>query len=247
MRLKRTLLLLLLALNLTSCLQYGVISFQGKKSTLSAADKIKSFMKENKNPSILLRIPTHVQKATEGKHHNYLYSAIENELAIAGFSVRDRGLFNEVLQFERKEGFNYNKVKELTNTDLILELTRFETGVQHTTNRFLDKNKAEQFSPKFSRSKDGAIFEFKVIIVKDNSYGGNYTFYYTPCSEDEVEEDCACKIGYKKLPTGYKIYNKIDVCAEEKEDRKGAWDEIDRDLLEAVIRTGVKNMIKELK
>jgi len=101
MYLKRTLLLLLLALNLTSCLQYGVINFKGKKSNLSAADNIKSFMAENKNPSILLRIPTHVQKTTEGKHHNYLYSAIENELAIAGFAVRDRGLFNEVLQFEK--------------------------------------------------------------------------------------------------------------------------------------------------
>jgi hypothetical protein len=247
MYLKRTLLLLLLALNLTSCLQYGVISFKGKKSNLSAADNIKKFMAENKNPSILLRIPTHVQKTTEGKHRNYLYSAIENELAIANFVVRDRGLFNEVLQFERKEAINYGSIKELTNTDLILELTRFETGVQHTTNRFLDKNKAEQFSPKFEASKNGAIFEFKLIIVNDNSYGGNYTFYYTPCSEDEVEEDCECKIGYKKLPTGYKIYNKIDVCAEEKAEREGAWDEIEKDLLEAVIRTGVKNMIKELK
>lgn len=236
-----------MALNLTSCLQYGVISFKGKESNLSAAENIKSFMKANKKPSILLRIPTHVQKTTEGKHHNYLYSAIENELAKADFVVRDRGLFNEVLEFEKKAGFNYSDIKLLTNTDLILEVTRFETGVTHTTNRFLDKDKAEQFSPKFQVSKEGAIFEFKLIIVHNNSYGGNYTFYYTPCSEDEVDEECACKIGYKKLPTGYKVYNKIDVCAEEKKEREGAWDEIDKDLLEAVIRTGVKNMIKELK
>jgi hypothetical protein len=34
-------------------------------------------MAENTPPSILLRIPTPVQKTTEGKHRNYLYSAIE--------------------------------------------------------------------------------------------------------------------------------------------------------------------------
>jgi hypothetical protein len=247
MNLTKTLFLLLIVLNFTSCLQIGVINFKGQKSNLSAADNIKSFMKENKNPSILLRIPTHVQQTTEGKHHNYLYSAIENELAKADFAVRDRGLFNEVLKSERKESINYGNIKELTNTDLILELTRFEIGVQHTTNRFLDKNAAEQFSKDFEVSKTGAIFEFKLIIVNDNSYGGNYTFYYTPCSEDGVEEECDCKIAYKKLRGNYKVYNKIIVCEEEKKEREGAWDEIDKDQLEAVIRTGVKNMIKELK
>ena len=112
MNLTKIFLLLFMALNLSSCLQYGVISFKGKESKLSAADNIKSFMKENKKPSILLRIPTHVQTTTEGKHRNYLYSAIENELAKADFVVRDRGLFNEVLQFEKKEGFRYKRINE---------------------------------------------------------------------------------------------------------------------------------------
>ncbi|GAB3884868.1 hypothetical protein GCM10028825_11390 [Spirosoma agri] len=61
-----------------------------------------------------------------------LYNAIEKQLFKEGFSVRDRGLFNQVL--DANQSVAYSKISSLTDTDLILELVRLDNPVGYTTN-----------------------------------------------------------------------------------------------------------------
>lgn len=237
-----------IALFFSSCLQIGAIDLRGKESTLTAAQKIKKFMKNNKNPSILVRVTRSKQFATEGDPtaYAYLYNAIENELAKAGFEVRDRGLFNSVL--ETHEKLDYHTIRELTNTDLILEVAKVDLDVRYTTNRFLTKRGESKASEDYEVSRSGADFELKLVIANGNEYGGNYSFSYTPCSTDEMREDCDCKIGYKIGPGIHKIYPKIDVCAlKKKERRKEGFEEVEEDQLEAVVRDGVQKMVKAIR
>lgn len=245
MSIKEICLLTLIILSFTSCIQTGVISFTGRKSTLSAETNIKKFMTDNPEPSIILRLPKHVQEATEGDPYHYLYNAIENELAMAGFKVKDRGLANQILN--HSEANSYLEIQTEIQTDLILELTKMDLEVIHTTNKFLTKSGEEKASKQGQVTKMGGAFEFKLVLVKNNSHGGNYAFYYTPCKDKQDQEECACKIKYARFPVGYKIYTKKDVCAEEIADRKGPFEDIEEDIIEDVVRRGIKDLIKDIK
>lgn len=245
MNIKEICILALITFSFTSCIRVGTIIFSGRTSKLSAETNIKTFMAENPNPSIVLRLPKHVQQTTEGEPYQYLYNAIENELAIAGFKVRDRGLINQILA--KSEASEYSTIKNEIQTDLILELTKMDLGVVHSTNKFLTHTGEAKDAKQGVITKMGGAFEFKVVIVKNNSHGGNYTFYYTPCKDKQDQEDCECKIRYAGYPVGYKIFTKKNVCAEEKADRKGPFEDIEEDVIEDVVRRGVKDLIKAIK
>ena len=62
-----------------------------------------------------------------------LFNAIEKELLRENFRVRDRGLFNELLS--KSQTSDYSKIKELTNTDIILEVVNINPSVLYTTNK----------------------------------------------------------------------------------------------------------------
>ena len=101
---------------------------------LEKADKL-AFLKNNKNPTIVLRVPNSISsvvsenKSMQGSSN--IYNAIEKELFKAGFAVRDRALFEQVLDKNYGKDISvgkvdYSKINELTETDLILELSGFE-------------------------------------------------------------------------------------------------------------------------
>ena len=68
-----------------------------------------------------------------GNNIEEIYNAIEKELLKENYSVRDRGLFNELLS--KAQTTDYSKIKELTNTDIILEVVNIDPSVVYTTNR----------------------------------------------------------------------------------------------------------------
>ncbi|QJW90790.1 hypothetical protein HNV11_16090 [Spirosoma taeanense] len=105
-----------------------------------------------------------------------LYNAIEKQLFKEGFSVRDRGLFNEVL--DDNQSIDYSKITALTNTDLILELVRIDNLVGYTTNVcYAD----DEEKPINGYRTVGASVEFKLVHVKTNEIVGSYKIHYTPC------------------------------------------------------------------
>ena len=111
--------LFLLTIFNTSCLKTGYLKYQKKPDEIVTGTKIKEFIKNNPNPSIVLKVPNTENKSTQSDPNNYIYSTIEKELTKAGFNVKDRGLFNEIVS--KADAINYNDLKKLTGTDLILD------------------------------------------------------------------------------------------------------------------------------
>jgi hypothetical protein len=147
------------------------------------------------NLSIVLRVPGQITKVLEEDKfaYNSIYNTVEKEIAKAGFTVRDRGLFQQVLE---NTTVDYSKIKELTGTDLILELVGYEK-IKYPVPSYIDQDgneKATKAGLTISREKDftitgekdftitGAKAEFKIISVKENDFVGSYIFYSTPCT-----------------------------------------------------------------
>jgi hypothetical protein len=150
-----------------------------------ANPNLREFFKSNKNPNIVLRVPNNNDKATSNtstsKNNDVLYNTIEKELLRENFSVRDRGLFNELLS--KSQTSDYSKIKELTNTDIILEVVNIDPSVLYTTNKITvvgTKKETEKIGSTDYKEK-GASVEYKVILVKNNEIAGTYKFNYKPC------------------------------------------------------------------
>jgi hypothetical protein len=173
-----------------------IVKFPTKPDETYANPALKDFFKANANPNIVLRVPNTNDKATSNtstnKNSDILYNAIEKALLKENFSVRDRGLFNELLS--KSQTSDYSKIKELTNTDIILEVVNIDPSVLYTTNKVtVIKGKAESEKiGDIDYKEKGASVEFKVIMVRTNEIAGTYKFNYKPCPD-------GCEIGSFKF------------------------------------------------
>jgi hypothetical protein len=176
----------ILVIILTGCSSgKKIIKFATVPDETYANPNLKQFFKENRNPNIVLRVPNNNDKATSNtstnRSNDVLYNTIEKELLKENFSVRDRGLFNELLS--KSATSDYSKIKELTNTDIILEVVSIDPSVLYTTNKVTtvtSKKEAENIGNVDYKEK-GASVEYKVILVKNNEIAGTYKFNYKPC------------------------------------------------------------------
>lgn len=185
----------------------SIIKFPKVPDETYANPNLRSFFKSNSNPNIVLRVPNNNDKATSNtstsKNNDVLYNTIEKELLKENFSVRDRGLFNELLS--KSQTTDYSKIKELTNTDIILEVVNIDPSVLYTTNKVIvikGKKETEKIGSIDYKEK-GASVEFKVILVKNNEIAGTYKFNYQPCPD-------GCELGSFKF-TGKKKNRKIQL------------------------------------
>ena len=152
-------------------------------------NNLKELFRSNKNPAIVLRVPNTSDKATSQttntKDNTLLYNAVEKEFLKAGFSVRDRGLFNEIIS--RQATTDYSKIKDLTETDIIIEVVNIETTVLYTTNQTIRKSRNgedKEIIKPTSYIGYGASVEFKIVIIKNNEVAGTYKYNYNPCPEE---------------------------------------------------------------
>jgi len=241
MNVKLNLVALVGILLISSCaLQKGHLSFQGKTDEIIATPKIKDFLKLHPSPSIVLKAPNTENKSTQSDPNSYIYNAIEKELLIAGFDVKDRGLFNEVVG--KSNEINYRELKELTNTELLLELVNVSTKIEYGTNKFYTKD-GEEKVVKQNFTKYGAVIEFKLTIIETNQFAGSYSFYYTPCSSEN--SGCECEIAYKNYAST-RIYPHLSFCRGENNENK-EYEYVSENIMEKFVRDGVKLMIKEME
>ncbi|WP_461098630.1 hypothetical protein [Spirosoma luteolum] len=170
-----------------------------------------------------------------------LYNAIEKQLFREGFSVRDRALFNEVLEANQRP--DYSKISSLTNTDLILELVRLDNAIGYTTNVcYVQPNEQQRIIEEYS-DRRGASVEFKLIHVKTNEIVGSYKLHYTPCLT-------GCSGVYKKIgssglflnPALPKITDKI-----RRKQRAIPYETLDQDALEAFIVDATHQLVKTMR
>ncbi|HEX9509582.1 MAG TPA: hypothetical protein VF939_03810 [Puia sp.] len=144
------------------------IKFPKKPNEVFANNNLKEFFKTNKMPNIVLRVPNSADKATSntsnysnGRDNNsILYNAIEKELLKEGFSVRDRGLFNEIIN--KSGSIDYSKIKDLTNTDVILEVINIDPAIVYSTNKvtLIGKKRETEQVGDIDYKRYGASVEF---------------------------------------------------------------------------------------
>lgn len=164
-----------------------IIRFATVPDETYANPNLKQFFKENHNPNIVLRVPNNNDKATSNtstnRNNDILFNTIEKEFLKENFSVRDRGLFNELLS--KSATSDYSKIKELTNTDIILEVVSIDPSVLYTTNKVITKTSKKETEKigSIDYKEKGASVEYKVILVKNNEIAGTYKFNYKPCPD----------------------------------------------------------------
>lgn len=162
-----------------------IVKYPKLADDVYANKNLKDFADSSKTPSIVLRVPNNSDKVTSNSinnsNNNILYNTIENELLKEGFSVRDRGLFNELLN--KSHTSDYSKIKELTNTDIILEVVSIDDAVEYSTNKLtrIDGKKEELYVSSVDYKEIGASVEFRVILVANNEIAGTYKYNYQPC------------------------------------------------------------------
>jgi hypothetical protein len=175
---------------LTACGSYtSLVKYQKLPDDVYANNHLKEYLQNNKSPKIVLRVPNSNDKATSNTminpNNDVLYNAIEKELLKEGFNVRDRGLFNEIV--DKSKSADYSKLGEETDTDIILEVVNINTAVGYSTNKITLKNNGSgpdgsSITP-IDYKRLGASIEFRLIMVKNNEIAGNYKYNYTPCTD----------------------------------------------------------------
>lgn len=169
-----------------------IIKYPTREKEIIANKNLTGFFNTNKSPNIVLRVPNTSDKATSNTStstdNNILYNAIEKEFLRQGYSVRDRGLFNEIIN--KSGSTDYSKIKDLTNTDLILEVVNIDPKVVYSTNKItlIGKKKNTEQIGYVDYKRYGASVEFRLIMVKNNEIAGSYKYNYKPCRE-------GCEIG----------------------------------------------------
>ncbi len=167
-----------------------------------------------------------------------LYNAIEKQLFKEGFSVRDRGLFNQVL--DANQSIAYSKISSLTDTDLILELVRLDSLVGYATNVCYTEPSEQQRLINEYRDVRGASVEFKLVHVKSNEIVGSYKIHYTPCLE-------GCRGLYKKAGAKGTFVSNAWMKPGERKLIDKAYQALDQDKLEAFITDATHQLVKSMR
>ena len=103
----------------------GTVKLPEKNDETFRKPSLTKILQATKNLSIVLRTPGTLTKLLDEQKYstNSIYTTVEKEFVKAGMIVRDRGLFQQVLENTTAD---YSKIKELTETDLILEIVGLE-------------------------------------------------------------------------------------------------------------------------
>lgn len=184
------------------------------------------FVKNTTNPTIVLRVPNATREVleedknvktlknndgTNNLNDINVYNVIEKELLKGGFTVRDRALFEKVLG--DKSVSDYSRIKELTETDLMLELSNIQY-VKYPMNYFTFFSQSKRQGSIEHRitcpnyfNLYGLRLEFRLIKVKENDFIGSFTYNYAPCDDSpcnyyiNVTADNSCSTPYLEQGT----------------------------------------------
>ena len=214
--------------------QNSYIKIKPEKQDPFTTPSLQRFVQDNKGASVVVRD----SKAAAGvgvsgnSHSSKICSLIESALLKADFNVRDRQIFENVVN-KMGDNIDYADLQKKTGTDLIFEVIDWGKDtylVNHSYNSdgvekqlyarkitgYDKKNKPIYGNVPTSYEFEGYHIEIKVIMLRENKVGGTYKYYYTPCSADNG----GCKI----TSTGY-IDNNDNKVYEKSEDRVADNDE----------------------
>lgn len=226
------LLLLSLFLGIASCSSSKTLKLNKKQDDIVKTESLKSFLKNNKNPKVVLRVTNTSYTVTEGEDINYIFNTIENQLLSSGFVVRDRQLFNQIIG-NNDNNVDYSVLKNKSDTDLIIELTKLDPKVKYSTNKYYNQKNEEKLEKNYSHERYGASVEFKVILISSNEFAGIYKFNYTPCVDG-----CVISKSISELMKERKKKEKDGV---------QAYEGVEKDELEIFIKDATKKLVDEMR
>jgi len=229
---KNILLLFAIVLIVSSCSSSKSIRFSKKPDDIVKTESLKNFLSINKNPKVVLRVNEASYTVTENENIDYLYNAIENQLLASGFIVRDRQLFNQIIG-NKDNNVDYEVLKNKSDTDLIIELTKLDPKIKYSTNKYFNKNNDEKIEQSYVHERYGASVEFKVVLINSNEFAGVYKFNYTPCTEG-----CVIKKSMSELTKERR--------AREKNGPKG-YEGVEKDELEIFIKDATQQLVAEMR
>ncbi len=162
----------------------GQAKFEAKQDDLFSKESLKNLIKTTQSPTIVVRnlaVNYHGLSVSGGDPSNSLVNILEKVFTKNEFIVRDRALFEK--SFNQSGATDYSKMKDLTDTDLILELVQI-SNISYTTNTYYKKGSLKKL-PSLSAplNYSGIKIELKIVNVKNNDIVGTYTFYDTPCTD----------------------------------------------------------------
>jgi len=225
------LLLLITACLLLSCSTSKTLKFSKTPDDIIKTESLKDFLTSNKNPKVVLRVNSSSFSVTENENHDYLFNAIENQLLANGFVVRDRQLFNQIIE-NSDNSVNYTRLKDKSDTELIIELTNINSKILYETNKYID-GKGNEKVDKHRHQHYGASVEFKVIIINTNEFAGSYKFNYTPCVNG-----CVISKSMKELEKERK---------EREKERKKGYEGVERDELVVFIKDATDKLVEAMR
>ena len=229
---KLNILLITLTLILSSCSVTKTLKFNQKSNDIVRTQSLKDFLSKNKNPKVVLRVNESSLSVTEVENNDYLFNAIENQLLASGFVVRDRQLFNQIIGNE-ENNIDYKKLREKSDTDLIIELTKLDPQVLYETNKYYDKKDRKKIEKNYEYQRYGASVEFKVIMINSNEFAGMYKFNYTPCTDG-----CVISKSLKELKKDEK---------KKKEAENESYEGVERNELEEFIKDATRKLVKKMR
>ncbi|PKP35233.1 MAG: hypothetical protein CVU00_03385 [Bacteroidetes bacterium HGW-Bacteroidetes-17] len=232
----KKLIILLIIPMMFGCSSTKILKFSHRPPEVTTTPSLKKFLADNYPPKVVLRVNKTSQNVTDNENNDRLYSLIDNRLLANGFVVRDRQLFNQIIG-NQENNVDYQKLKDKTDTDLIIELTKLETNVLYETNKYYTKKGKEKVEKSESYQRAGASVEFKLVLINSNELAGLYKFYWVPC--DENTGGCviteSSKDSNKKIKTGKK--GKV----------QGYEIVMEKEEMEAFIREATDVLVSEMK
>ena len=155
------------------------------ETTLNA--EMRDFLSKRKNLSVVLRVPYSSDKVTteDLSRNNEFYNTLEAHLIKAGYTVRDRGLLEQLLS--SKTTLNYKEISTTIGADLIIELTNINWKTDNYQQTYVLDNKKQQQIHFKEQSKQlnpfMAKLDCKFTIVEQGLTGGILTCYYSSCDK----------------------------------------------------------------
>ena len=177
------------ALILTSCGSVnGLVKTVNKPNDVVMTADLRAFIAENKMPSVVLRVPYSTTKVSEQEQKDLekntsFYNDLERNLLKAGYTVRDRGLLNNLLQTGQAD---YAELGKKIQTDIIIEILSVNFGADNKRQTFTNTKKNREENAAYwgaTLNPRGAIVECKIIIVDKGLTGAIATLYYTTCTD----------------------------------------------------------------
>jgi hypothetical protein len=114
-----------------------------------------------------------------------------------------------------------------TDTDLIIELVKFDSEVIYETNIYKN-SKGKEGTLKSPFRYYGVEIEFKLILIKNNEFAGSYRYFYAPC-----ESGCLVDKGLEDF-FKFKKKREIRYKAVEKSELEGFTIRVTNDLIKSL-------------